>query len=73
MANLKCHMPIMVNVAVYAMQFKTGPEFIRELSFGVKIGGPKRGSVKKLADGNMAFLRVRGLQSLSAIDLLWSM
>ena len=24
MANLKCHIPIMVNEAVYAMQFSTG-------------------------------------------------
>ena len=49
MANLKCHMPIMVNIAVHAMRFPTGPEFPRELSFGVKIGGPKRGSGKNLA------------------------
>ena len=26
MANLKCHMHIMVNVAVYAMRCATGPE-----------------------------------------------
>ena len=42
MANLKCHMPIMMNIAVHAMRFETRPEFHRELSFGVKIGGPKR-------------------------------
>ena len=33
-AKLKCHMPIMVNVAVYAMQFATGPELPQELSIG---------------------------------------
>ena len=26
MAKLKCHMPIMVSVAVYAMRFATEPE-----------------------------------------------
>ena len=40
MANLKCHMPIMANVAVYAMRFATGPELSREFSFGVGVGGP---------------------------------
>ena len=39
MANLKCHMPIMVNVAVYAMQFETGPALPQELSFAVELGG----------------------------------
>ena len=33
MANLKCHMPIMVNVAVYAMRFATGPEFPGDCPF----------------------------------------
>ena len=59
MANLKCHMPIMVNIAVHAMRFETGPEFPREFPFGVKIGGPKRGS-GKFGVGNMAFLRLGG-------------
>ena len=34
-AKLKCHMPILVNVAVYAMQFETGPELPRGLSCGL--------------------------------------
>ena len=33
-AKLKCHMPILVNVAVYAMQCATGPELPRGLSYG---------------------------------------
>ena len=37
---LNIGMPIMVNVAVYAMRFATGPELPRELSFEVGIGGP---------------------------------
>ena len=40
MAHVNCHMPIMVNVVVYAMRFATRPELPRELSFGVGIGGP---------------------------------
>ena len=40
MANLKCHMLIMVSVAVYAMRFATGPEFSWGLSFLVGVGGP---------------------------------
>ena len=40
MATLKCHRPIMVNVAVYAMRFATGPELPRELFFRVGVGGP---------------------------------
>ena len=40
MAKLKCHRPKMVKVAVYAMQFATGPELPRELSFGVGVGRP---------------------------------
>ena len=39
MAKLKCHSPIMVNVAVYAMRFATRPELPRGLSFGVGLGG----------------------------------
>ena len=39
MAKLKSHRPIIVNVAVYAMRFATGPELPRELTFGVGIGG----------------------------------
>ena len=40
MAKLKCHRPIMINVAVYAVRFATGPELPRELSFGVGVGRP---------------------------------
>ena len=40
MANLKWHMPIMVNVAVYAIRFAIAPELPRGLSSRVKIGGP---------------------------------
>ena len=40
----------MVNVAVYAMQFATGPELPRELSLRVGVGDP-RGDQNK----NMAF------------------
>ena len=36
----KCHRPIMVSVAVYEMQFATGQELPREVSFGVGLGGP---------------------------------
>ena len=42
-------MSIMVNVAVYAMQFATGPELPQELSFGVGVGGHKSVSTKILA------------------------
>ena len=38
MAKLKCHMPLMVNVAVYGMQFAKGPKLPRGLSFGVGVG-----------------------------------
>ena len=60
MAKLKCHRPIMVNVAVYAMRFATGPELPRELSFGVRIGGPKRESGQKFGEVNLSCFRVRG-------------
>ena len=30
----------MVNVAVYAMRFATGPELPHGMSFGAEIGGP---------------------------------
>ena len=40
MAKLKCHMPIMVSVAVYAMRFATGPDVPRGLSFWVGVEGP---------------------------------
>ena len=40
MAKLKCHMPIMVNVAVYAMRFATGPDLPQGVSFRAGIGGP---------------------------------
>ena len=62
MANLNCHVPIMVNVAIYGMIFATGPELPQGLSFGVGEGGCYRGSGKKICVGNMAFLRVRGWQ-----------
>ena len=35
-------MPIMLNVAVYAMQFATGLKLPQGLSFGVREGGPRR-------------------------------
>ena len=53
-ANLKCHMPIMVNIAVHAMRFETGPDF------PVKIAGPKRGSGKNLALVIWLFYGLRG-------------
>ena len=40
MAKLKCHMPIMVNVAVYAMHFAKALELPRGLSFGLRVRGP---------------------------------
>ena len=50
MANLKCHMPIMVNVEVYAMRFATGPGLCQGLlSFWVGVVGYHFGSVKKFA------------------------
>ena len=63
MANLKCHMPIMVNKAVYAMRFATGAELPRGLFFGERVGGPRVGQGNKFGVGNMGFFRVRGLQS----------
>ena len=62
MANLKCHMPIMVSVAVYEMQIATGLELPRGLSFGVGVGRSYLGSGKKIRVGNIAFLQVRGWQ-----------
>ena len=49
MAKLKCHVPNMVNVAIYGMIFATGPELPQGLSFGVGEGGPYRGSGKNFA------------------------
>ena len=43
MANLKCHMPIMVNVAVYAMRFATELTLPHELSFEVGVIGTLEG------------------------------
>ena len=64
MANLKCHMPIMVSVAVYAMRIATGPELSRGLSFGVGVGGSYlKGQGKKIRVGNIAFLQVSWWQS----------
>ena len=48
MANLKCHIPIMVNEAVYAMQFATGLKLPRGLSFGEREGGPRKGQGKEV-------------------------
>ena len=48
-AKLKCHRPIMVNVAEYAMRFATGQELPRELSFGVEVGDPIGSQNKNLA------------------------
>ena len=42
MAKLKCHMPIMMNVAVYAMQFATELKLPQGLSFGVREGATRR-------------------------------
>ena len=38
-AKLKCHMPIMLNVALYAMRYATGPELPQAFSFELGIGG----------------------------------
>ena len=46
MAKVKSHMPIMVNVAVYAIRFATAPELPRELSFGVGVGDPREDQEK---------------------------
>ena len=46
---MKCHSPIMVSVAVYAMRYATGPELPRGLSFGVDVGGRREGQRKKCA------------------------
>ena len=62
MAKVKSHMPIMVNVAVYAIRFATAPELPRELSFGVRVGDPREDQEKKCVC-NMAFLRLREWQS----------
>ena len=58
---MKCHSPIMVSVAVYAMRYATGPELPRGLSFGVGVGAVERVR-EKMCVGNMAFVRVRGWQ-----------
>ena len=40
MAKLKCHRPIMVNVAVNTMRFATGEELPREFSCGLGVAIP---------------------------------
>ena len=59
-AKVKCLMPIIVNVAVYAMRFATAQELPRGLSFEVVIGGRKRGSGQKFGVVYMACSQVRG-------------
>ena len=57
MANLKCHMRLMVNVAVYAMRLATGPQLSRGLSFLVWAGGTRGGQGKSLALEIWLFVR----------------
>ena len=45
---MKCHMPIMVNVAVYAMRFATEPTLPHELSFEVGVMGTLEGIREKM-------------------------
>ena len=48
MTNLKCHIPIMVNVAVYAMRFATEPTLPHELSFELGVMGTLEGIREKM-------------------------
>ena len=58
MGKLKCHRSIMVNVALYAMRFATGPKLPRGLSFLVWEGDPRGGQGKKLALVIWLFYRI---------------